>query len=90
MYIKKQKRLIKTDLSGISCRGLERNVVTMSIDASNMKEVAIDCLEAAPRGIKIANPQIRKNRLKRSASRAILQVPLFALIFRVGLLFDYI
>ena len=55
-----------------------------------MKVVAIDCLVAAPSGMKIANPQIRENRLKRSASRAILRVLLFALIFRVGLFFDYI
>ena len=64
--------------------------MTISINATMMKVVAIDCLATIPKGIKTARPQTKKNNLSRSTIGAILLVPLVLLIVSVGLFLNYL
>ena len=77
------------DLFGINFCGLKKKVVTIIIEATSMKVVAIDCLATIPNGIKSTNPQTKKNTLTHPAIGAILSVPLIQLIVSVGLFLNY-
>ena len=77
------------DLFGINFWGLRKKLVTISIEATSMNVVAIDCFATIPNGIKSTNPQTKKKPLTRSAIGAILSVPLIQLIVSVGLFLDY-